>query len=466
MMYVFDMEFDSLNPSKIHVLSYGYEKDGEWNIKSTNDYEIMRRFFKQEGVWFIGHNIVQFDIPAAQRILEVEMSPKSKAVDTLGLAWYLYPERNTYSLAAFGEEYGLTKVSIEDWENLNYFEYKKRCEMDVQININLWVRQIADLIEIYEDFDKSIPTIDRITFKLECLKLQADSRWKLDVEFVKNSIEELSLIKEEKIKELKQIMPKVPKEATMKYPNTMYKKDGHLTRFGYDYLKLKYNGNIPESELLAHTSKCKDDDSGGIKYIACYKEPNPNSPSQIKNWLFKLGWKPCTYRYEKKNGQKRAIPMILNDDKELTESVRKLAAKEPQVILLEGIGSISNRLATLEGLLKNASEDGYVVASAAGFTTTLRLMHSVIVNLTKKDKPYGSYIRRALISPEGCELVEADVKSLENTTRNHFIFHLDRAYVEKMKEEDYDSHTELAVLAGLMSKEEEEFYKWYKKNKK
>jgi hypothetical protein len=52
-----------------------------------------------------------------------------------------------------------------------------------------------------------------------------------------------------------------------------------------------------------------------------YDEPNPNSSPQVKDWLFSLGWVPCTFKYEKEDdGTERTIPQVRKDG-ELTDSV-------------------------------------------------------------------------------------------------------------------------------------------------
>jgi len=54
--------------------------------------------------------------------------------------------------------------------------------------------------------------------------------------------------------------------------------------------------------------------------------------------------------------------------------------------------------------------------------------------------------------------------SLENRARNHLIYPYDPNYVETMSSDDYDPHINLAEAAGLITKEEVKFFKWYKKN--
>jgi DNA polymerase III alpha subunit (gram-positive type) len=92
---VFDVEADGINPSKIHCLTAAVYSMGEWRIKSTTDYDEMRKFFTSSDV-LIGHNIYRWDIPVVQRLLGIKVT--AQIVDTLALSWYLYPTQGKHGL--------------------------------------------------------------------------------------------------------------------------------------------------------------------------------------------------------------------------------------------------------------------------------------------------------------------------------------------------------------------------------
>lgn len=464
--YVFDIEFDSLTPTVIKVLSYAIKEGDSWVIKTISDISTIKRFFEQKNCWFIGHNIIQFDIPAVLNLLSPEIA--GRLIDTLPISWYLYPKRNSHSVESYGVDFGVDKIQIEDWESASIKELTKRCEVDVEITIKMWEMMLYDLDVLYEGSDNISSIIDYLTFKVECIHLASVSKWKLDKQRAANSLSELIIMREEKILELKDVMPKVPVVGKMVKPKNFFKRDGSITKQGYAWLDIKYDGKIPEKELLSHTSSHYNNEEDTVEYIKDYKQPNPNSGIQLKKWLFSLGWQPVTFRYEpNKNGKgNRAIAQIYTTEKELCESIRVLEDKEPAILVLDSLGVISHRISILEGFLKNCDKDGFLIASASGITNTLRMKHSGIVNLPKMSAKFGKHIRTCLIAEDGYELVEADIKSLENMTRNHFIFPYDPEYVKTMSGIDYDSHTDLCVEAGYMSKDEELFYKWFKKEYK
>ena len=135
MTTVFDIETDGLLDvlTKIHVLSYQREDMSE--PVSTHDYDEMREFFLNEEV-LIGHNIIRYDLVAVGKVLGVK--PKARRVDTLPLSWYLHHNRPKHGLEGYGDEYGVPKPKITDWDSLTPEEYAHRCEEDVKINYRLW----------------------------------------------------------------------------------------------------------------------------------------------------------------------------------------------------------------------------------------------------------------------------------------------------------------------------------------
>lgn len=149
---VFDIETDGLldGLTKIHVLSY--QTAAMDKPKSMFDYDDMISFFKEynedHSLALVGHNIVRFDIPAVEKVLGIPM--RAKLVDTLGLSWYLHHNRTKHGLAIYGEEYGVPKPKIEDWNNLSQEEYAHRCEEDVKINVRLWRDLKTKLEKLYE----------------------------------------------------------------------------------------------------------------------------------------------------------------------------------------------------------------------------------------------------------------------------------------------------------------------------
>jgi DNA polymerase I-like protein with 3'-5' exonuclease and polymerase domains len=103
------------------------------------------------------------------------------------------------------------------------------------------------------------------------------------------------------------------------------------------------------------------------------------------------------------------------------------------------------------------------MAEVDGLTNTLRFKHKKpLVNLPGVDKPWGREIRGSLIADEGEVLCGADMVSLEDTTKRHYMQPLDPSYVEEMSAEGYDPHLKLLVIAGQITEEDYNFYVNYR----
>lgn len=443
--YIFDAEFDGLNPTKIHVLSVGTLNKGI--LDSTNNYDRMRKFFLNKEITIIGHNIIRYDIVFIEKILNIKV--QCKIIDTLPLAWYLDFEYKEHGLEKYGERYGIEKPKIDDWNNLTYKEYKHRCERDVQINIELWKDFKTRLNKLYEgDYQR---LIGYLNFKMYCAMLQERSRWKLDIEKCKKGLEELTKEKEEKINALASVMPRIPIKRKRSKPKKPYKADGSVSAIGEKWFNLLGENNLPE------------DYDGVVEEVSGYNEPNPGSSDQIKKWLYSLVWKPETFKFvrNKETNEVKQIPQInLPRGQGICRSIKKLYDKEPNLELLDGLSVISHRITLLNGFLRAFDEEGYVVAGIQGLTNTLRFKHAVCVNLPGVDKLYGELIRGCLIaSDDEHELCGSDMASLEDRTKQHYLWRFDKEYVKDMCEPGYCSHVDIAVQAGWLTKEEEERHK-------
>ena len=441
--YVFDIETDGIDASKIHcMVADGKEVDKDFFVNL------------QENDVLIGHNIIRYDIPVLERLLGIKI--KAQLIDTLALSWYLFPDVNRHGLAQWGERLKIEKPTITDWENLSREEYLHRCKEDIKINQKLWGLQKSLLIKIYEgDYQ---PLVRYLTFKMKMAMLQEKSKWKLDVVRATALLYELELKNEQAVNELSKVMPRVPKVAKRKRPKLPYKQDGSLSVAGERWRVL--------TELNNLTVEYKEE----IEEVIGQDEPNPTSSKQVKDWLFSLGWKPSTFNFVKNKEipqakdkeipqvKDREIPQIKTKDGELCKSVKKLSNLHPEVLVLENMAVVKHRIGLVKGLLKN-EEGGFVVAAIQGLTNTLRFKHAVCVNLPSSRKPYGLEIRGLLVARGGFELLGSDMCSLEDRVKHHFLWEHDPEYVTEMSTPSFDPHLDLALSAGAITQYELYHYK-------
>ncbi len=443
---IFDAEADGLLGfvTKVHVLAYE-KPDGK--IGHTHDYFEMREILTKAKL-LIGHNIICYDLPMLERILGIKIT--ARLIDTLPLSWYLNHKRNVHGLDSFGKDFGIPKPKIDNWENLSPEEYAHRCIEDVKINRALWKDLRGRLIDLYGSKKEAGRFIDYLSFKMDCLREQESSKWKLDIELAQKSLDELLEQQDEKIPQLIEAMPKVVKTTERTKPAKPYKKDGTLSVAGAKWFALLKERGLPDT----HTEP--------VEVVVGEVEANPNSHDQIKNWLYSLGWVPTSFNYvrDKDTGDERKIPQVRVDGdegKELCPSVRKLIPDNPALEVLEGLTIIQHRISIFEGFLKN-HQDGWLTAGAGGLTNTLRFKHRVLVNLPGVGKPWGEQIRGSLVAPEGYLLCGSDMMSLESNTKRHYMYPYDPDYVNEMSKEGFDEHLDLAKLAKEVTQEQIDLY--------
>lgn len=442
--FVFDIECDGFNPTKIHCLSAKSEK----GLRSTISYDKMRSFFSDPDKTIICHNAKRFDVPVVERLLELKV--KCRVVDTLALSWYLFPNRILHGLESWGVDFGVPKPVVTDWDGLTSEEYIHRCEEDVKINYKLWQKCWAYLLRLYGTEEKAWKLIDYLMFKFDCARDQEDLRWKLDIPKCQEAFERLSLLKDVKVVELAKAMPPIEIVAARTKPAKPFKKDGSMSVAGVKWKALLESQGLPE------------DYDGEVKEVTGIKDPNPNSPPQIKSWLVGLGWVPQTFKYkrDKETNEIKMIPQVsLEHGKGICPSIKRLYDKEPALEVLDGLAVLTHRISILKGFLTAVDEDGYVQAKIQGLTNTLRFKHKVVVNLPSVDKPYGSDIRGCLTAPSGYELIGSDMSSLEDRTKQHYMWDYDPDYVTEMNTEGFDPHLDIGVLAGMMTQQQSDDFK-------
>jgi hypothetical protein len=439
MITVFDIETDGLldELTKIHVMSWSNDM-GE--VKHTHDYDEMR-YVLLNSETLVGHNIIRFDIPAVERVLGIKVT--ARLVDTLALSWYLNHDRMKHGLEGYGVDYGVPKPVIKDWNTLTPEEYAHRCNEDVKINNRLWRDLDMKLNKLYQDPTEKDRLVDYLTFKLDCAREQEELRWKLDVDKAQAAYDEILSLKAEKVEQLADAMPKKVLTKWVRHPQRdRYKKDGTLS-----VRWQKWEGYCKEYK--------QSETSLGFVVKTGEERGNPNSNDQVKDWLYSLGWTPRTFKFlrDKKTGEERQIEQVRKNS-DLCESVRSLASVDPAVDVLDGLTVLTHRAGILKSFLEG-HKDGWLQAGVAGLTNTFRFKHfKPLVNLPSVDKPYGDVIRGCLTCPEGYVLCGADMTSLEDTTKRHYMKPLDPDYVQEMSREGFDPHLDLALHAGVITQQD------------
>ena len=442
-MIVFDVEANGLldKATKIHCLSY--TTDGK-HYQTIFDYSDMRDLIlSQHGL--VGHNIIRYDVPLIEKILGIKI--KSRLFDTLPMSWVLNLNRSKHGLESFGEDFGIPKPQIDDWHNLTNEEYAHRCTEDVKINWCLWQDLLRRFMFLYKNKSELDKFFRYLEFKMDCAAVAEKVGWKLDVELAQKCVADLTKQKADKEAELISVMPKRKVTTKKSRPKNCFRKDGTASAYGQRWFDL-----LQENGLPLHFD-------GEVEVIRKWEDPNPNSTDQVKDWLYSLGWEPCTFKYDKnkETGEERKIPQVRKDG-ELTDSVKLIAETNPMVEVLEGLTVMQHRLGIFQGFL-DCEQDGYVRAEIDGLTNTLRFKHKKpLVNLPGVDRPWGKEIRGCLTVPTGYVLCGADMTSLEDTTKRHYMQPYDPDYVHEMSQAGFDPHLDLAKHAGAIKQSDIDAY--------
>lgn len=524
---VCDIETDGLldTITKIHIVGIKLQGRDTIVIEGNNHDRIkaMLNYHIENQIPIVGHNFIAFDVPALEKVLGIDLK-NLMVIDTLALSWYLNVGMKSHSIESLIKEYDtdVEKYILDEdaWEDLSWEDAVARVTSDVEANNIIWEdfkgrlkdmyslakreidsgsvggKRVSSEEELYIDSLRGASLEDHIDniltflmFKMDCVRLMESTRWKVDVEYLKESYKYLSQKLSEAAQQIESVMPKVPKYAKRTPPTRPYKKNGDLSAAGQRWEDLKSLLKSGEKDEYGNP-KAEVREEGFIHELVSYAEPNVGSVQQVKDFLFSKGWKPETFKYirdksamdewvsnkphkgatqkewnEWKNAkpEDRAIPQISKDGedgKELCDSVLRLSEEVPEVKALEDYSVIEHRHGIIKGFLERMSEDGYLSYRIAGYTNTLRMRHAApLVNLPKAGRPYAESVRGSLIAGEGRVSIGSDMSGLEDRVKHHFMLAHDPDYVETMLEEDYDAHIHMALVAGLITKEEFNEYK-------
>lgn len=436
----FDIETDGLDATKIHVA--GWWTAGMKEVSTTNNYDLIKSVV-QKCDYIFCHNGILFDAIVINNLLGVDIA--HKIIDTLGISWYLYSNREYHSMESWAPELGRIKPEVEDWENEDYSVYVNRVTEDVKTQANMVYKFLADLRVLYDgapikDVIKYINTI------LFIYNRQYYHSLILDVDKTQKNISNLETLAGEIKTKLETFLEPTPVYTTKFPPKNMYKNSGELTVRGSDWYELLRENNLPS-------------DTPVVKYVSNYKNPNAGSTDQIKNWLFSLGWKPKIYKASVNvNGDVVNVPQVKDKEGNLCSSVVEIAKSIPEVSLYEDLTTLVSRAATLKRLLANVRPDGSVYQEIAGFTSTLRSRHKIVVNIPKVSAKYGKEVREVFTCLVGEVVLGCDIVSLESFTRSNWIYDIDREYALESVERGFDPHLDLAISAGAITKDDLEKY--------
>jgi DNA polymerase-1 len=225
---VFDIEANGLDPDTVWCI-IAYEREAKEYIEwSKEDLHLFKDWIKeQDELEVIGHNIIGYDIPVLERLLDVDFS-KCKVTDTLVMSRLAQPSREGgHSLENWGQLLGFPKGEHNDWDNFSQ-DMVEYCQQDVRVNELVYQRLLRDLRDFGAESLMLEGQVQGIISK------QIKNGWLLDQEKAFGLLAKLKERKfdlEDEVHEKFKPLPTFIKEITPKV-----KKDGSYSVVGLKFL--------------------------------------------------------------------------------------------------------------------------------------------------------------------------------------------------------------------------------------
>lgn len=277
---------------------------------------------------FIGHNLIGYDIPTINRIMNMNLS-YTKVCDTLVLSRLFrpvapfkeqaaklksYDRFGGHGLEAWGRWLGFPKIDFHDYSRFSE-ELLTYCIQDVNLNHKVYCQLMNESMG-FSAF--SIKLEHRVAYLLQ---KQEENGFKLDVEAAKRMARETNALMEQYQDELRKLFPPVKKLVRNYKP--LVKKNGSI---GAKSLEIIERYSCQQGLGI----EAKEDGSYDLYQ---YEEFNPASGLQIADRLMSIGWKPRKFT-DKGN--------VKTDKDTLEEAIEELK-DYPQVEALSKYSIIANR---------------------------------------------------------------------------------------------------------------------------
>ena len=410
---VFDIETNGLDPSKVWLV-WAYDRGSKnFRLFLEDSLYSFSQYMKDMGECkVIGHNIIAYDIPVCERLLNTDFS-KCQVVDTLVMSRLAKPDRlGGHSLDSWGESLNFAKGDYNDWLNFSQamVDYGKQ---DVALNERVYTTLLHEL----DGFGSESIVLEHQT--QEIIARQIKRGWTLDQQksfILLAELKEKKYDLEDKVHEVFKPLPTFIKEVTPKI-----KKDGSMSVVG-----LKFLGD--SWELV-----------GGEFSRIDFPVFNLGSRQQIGRHLQYYGWKPESFT---EKGQ----PIV-------DEAVLRKVEGIPEAELIGEYLMIQKRIAQVQSWLDAVQDDGrvhgYVNANGA---VTGRMTHSSpnMGQVPAVYSPYGRECRDVWSVPKGYKLVGMDASGLELRMLAHYMN--DEGYTNEILTGDI--HTANQLAAGLETRDQ------------
>ena len=410
---VFDIEADSLKPTKIHCI-VAKEVGGPIHKFPPNKIQEGLEFLKSSDV-LIGHNILSFDLPVIKRLHGVDLFDKS-IEDTLVMSRLFNPIReNGHSLKTWGYRVNFAKQE----QPLDFEEYSSQmleyCANDVRLNELVY----NHLLKEGQGFSEKCINLEHQVAKI--MAQQEANGFKFDEQQATMLLAQLKTKMNEVTEEVQATFK--PKLVDIKRVIPKLKKDGKLSKSG---LRTEEYDRLIESGDYSPFMRQE------------LQEFNLGSRKQIGEYLIDFGWKPNRFT---PTGQ----PIV-------DEGTLKKITHIHEAKLIADFLLYQKRIAQVQSWLDALEDDGRVHGSVIpNGTITGRMSHSHpnLAQVPAVYSPFGKECRACWTVEEGNVLLGVDASGLELRMLAHYMD--DKEYTNEVI--NGDIHTTNQTLAGLKSRD-------------
>ena len=409
---VFDIEADGLNPTKIWCI---VAKDlDEGTCRTFNPNQLLDGVeYLQSADVLIGHNIIGYDIPAIEKIMDVKLN--AKVVDTLVMSRLFQPVReNGHSLKTWGYRINFHKQEQPDDFDSYTPQMLEYCEQDVLLNEKVYYALLKEGVGFSQE------SIELETQVAEIMNQQEKTGFLFDLEKATMLLAQLKSRMVEVEDEVQRTFK--PKWVDDKLVTPYIKKDGTLSKRG-----------MTDEEY----EKCLTTKNYDPFMRKKLQEFNLGSRKQIGEYLVDFGWKPERFT---PTGQ----PIVDEGTLKKIEHIQEARLIAEFLLLQKRIAQISSWIDELQG----ERVHGKVIPNG---TITGRMTHRNpnMAQIPGVYSPYGEDCRACWIVPEGYKLLGIDASGLELRMLAHYMN--DEEYIDEVI--NGDIHKTNQELAGLESRD-------------
>lgn len=323
------------------------------------------------------HNILDYDLPVFERLLDARPNDSCIVVDTLVWSRALYPDRKFeggHGLGPWGKRNGLPKPPMEDWTTYCP-EMLERCESDVENNW-LTFQKLSQEASMYESGTF-------LWLEQQVAKIISDQS-KRGHAFDKQLAESLAANLSEWLNQIDVNLARFmhPKPKMHNKPvKQIIKKNGDYSQYVYEWYEEEFKRQREAGPVQPHKAfevcagLCTEEEPEAFCRVV-WPSPNFGSNDQMIQHMLDMGFQPTEFT-DKGNPQITEEAFNIEENRHLKVIGLQICKRR----------QIASRFSMVEGWLEALDADGRIRGEVnPQGAVTLRMTHKVVVNVPKYDR--------------------------------------------------------------------------------